>query len=121
MWKFESSTGKFFHDDQYLYPSYSGHGEGVNNPSLEQEPNVGPIPKGVWTISSAFNHSEKGPCVMDLIPQTLMQAFGRSGFMIHGDSKEHPGECFASHGCIILPRSIREQIATSGDNKLTVV
>lgn len=43
---------------------------------------------------------------------------GRSGFLIHGDSIAHTGQ--ASHGCIILPRSVREQIAASGDDELEV-
>lgn len=44
--------------------------------------------------------------------------FGREGFLIHGDSIVHMGQ--ASHGCIILPRSIREQIAASGDDEIEV-
>jgi hypothetical protein len=45
--------------------------------------------------------------------------FGRTGFLIHGDSLQHPGR--ASNGCIILPRPIRDRIAASGDDQLTVV
>jgi hypothetical protein len=45
--------------------------------------------------------------------------FGRSGFLIHGDSIIRPGT--ASRGCIILAREIREQIAASGDADLEVV
>ena len=44
--------------------------------------------------------------------------FGRDGFLIHGDSIVHTGQ--ASQGCIILPRSIREQIAASEDDELEV-
>jgi hypothetical protein len=45
--------------------------------------------------------------------------FGRDGFLIHGDSVEHPGT--ASHGCIIMSRAIREAIAQSDDHELNVV
>jgi hypothetical protein len=38
---------------------------------------------------------------------------------MHGDSKEHPG-C-ASEGCVILPRTVREQVWSSGDHDLKVV
>ena len=45
--------------------------------------------------------------------------FGRDGFLLHGDSKESPGR--ASHGCVIMPRSVREQVWKSGDRDLEVV
>ncbi len=45
--------------------------------------------------------------------------FGRSGFLIHGDSVSHPGE--ASEGCIILDRNVRETIANDDDKYLVVV
>ena len=38
---------------------------------------------------------------------------------MHGDSKEHPG-C-ASHRCVILPRTVREQVWNSGDRELEVI
>ena len=44
---------------------------------------------------------------------------GRPIKLVHGDSKEHPGE--ASEGCIILPRDIRERLSTSRDRLLVVV
>lgn len=40
-------------------------------------------------------------------------------FRIHGDSIRAPGT--ASHGCIILPRAIRDRIWASGDRALQVV
>jgi hypothetical protein len=56
---------------------------------------------------------------MALIPKEGTDTFGRSGFLIHGDSVAMPGT--ASHGCIILSRDLREQISASGDNQLEVV
>ena len=49
----------------------------------------------------------------------IMGTHGRSGLLMHGDSKEHPGS--ASHGCVILPRSVREEVWQSGDRDLEVV
>lgn len=46
-------------------------------------------------------------------------ALGRSHFLIHGDSVSHPGG--ASEGCIILNRTARQTIASSGDNELEVI
>ena len=60
-----------------------------------------------------------GPFVLRLTPAPTNEMFGRDGFLIHGDSIEHPGS--ASHGCIILPRAIREAIAKSDDDTLHVV
>jgi hypothetical protein len=56
---------------------------------------------------------------LKLNPAAATETFGRSGFLMHGDSKEHPG-C-ASHGCVILPRAVREQVWTSGDSDLEVL
>jgi hypothetical protein len=45
--------------------------------------------------------------------------FGRFGFFIHGDSILNPG--WASDGCVILGRMVRQRIAASGDPLLEVV
>lgn len=99
---------------------YSGFGEGKNNPALEAVHDVGPIPAGEWTISGPpFDDPEHGPYVLRLYPKVGSQTFGRSGFLIHGDSIEHPGQ--ASKGCIILPRLTRTRIYQSGDTQLYVI
>ena len=118
-WTFEQSTGKLSLNGKHVATGYSGRGAGKNNPSLESSPNVGPIPRGVWSIGTAFKHSAKGPICMRLTPERTVLTFGRSGFLIHGDSKKHPG--LASEGCIILPRSVRELISTHPDRTLEVV
>jgi len=45
-------------------------------------------------------------------------AHGRTAFQIHGDKISNPG--FASTGCIVLSRKIREAISSSGDPVLIV-
>lgn len=81
---------------------------------------VGPIPQGEWTIvGPPVNTAGHGPYVLLLEPATATNTFGRSGFLMHGDSIESPG-C-ASHGCVILPRAVREQVWNSGDRDLQVV
>jgi hypothetical protein len=57
--------------------------------------------------------------VLTLKPEADTQTFGRTGFLMHGDSIESPG-C-ASQGCVIMPRPIREQVWKSGDRDLQVV
>jgi hypothetical protein len=55
---------------------------------------------------------------MSLTSPPGTQVFGRTDFLIHGDSRAHPGE--ASAGCIILPPDVRRRIAASGDTTLEV-
>mgnify|MGYP001549603940 CR=1 FL=1 len=52
-------------------------------------------------------------------PDNGNEMFGRSGFLIHGDSKKRPGE--ASNGCIILPAEDRRAISDAGGGTVTVV
>lgn len=99
-------------------PVYSGHGEGLNNPDREKEHNVGPIPAGLWNIRAWRDaYGSKGPCVAFLEPFGH-DAFGRSGFLLHGDNRA--GNFTASDGCIIAPRPIRERLRASGQTRLMV-
>lgn len=120
MWTFRQTDGALIRDGAMVGEGYSGHGRGRNNPTLESHVEMGPIPRGRWKIQfppyQSVNH---GPLCMRLVPAVGTDVFGRSGFLIHGDSAEHPGQ--ASLGCIVLARPIREQIAESGDSDLEVV
>lgn len=95
---------------------YSGADRGRNNPGMERESNVGPIPHGSYQIQAARNSVRTGPVSMDLAPNIGTQTYGRSAFMIHGDNLSHT----ASHGCIILRRDVRETIDQSADRVLVV-
>lgn len=93
-------------------------GEGKNDPTKTREKGVGPIPVGTYLIGALFNHATAGRYTMRLTPLPGTEVFGRSGFLIHGDSRI-PGT--ASHGCIILPRVIRLLIGESKDRILNVI
>ena len=95
---------------------YSGRMEGRNEGTEESTPNVGPIPRGLYSIAPARYSERLGPLVMNLDP-IGHDALGRTNFRIHGDNKTHD----ASHGCIVLGPAIRKTIAESGINKLEVV
>ena len=97
---------------------YSGHGECKNEPAQQHVHNEGPIPRGRYQIGTPVNTDTHGPFVLPLAPDMNNTMHGRSGFLIHGDSKANPGT--ASQGCIILARSVRERIAESLDNELEV-
>lgn len=119
-WTYAQQSGELEQDGRPVATGYSGAKEGKNNPDLEKIPNVGPIPCGRWTITGPpVDTHDHGPYVLRLEPEAETQTHARAGFLIHGDSKASPGT--ASHGCIILPRAIREQVWQSGDRELLVV
>lgn len=118
-WRYEQETGQLSQNGVDVAIGYSGAGNGKNNPSMQDVKKIGPIPCGGYTIGEPHNTPTHGPYVLRLTPDTNNEMFGRDGFLIHGDSKEHPGQ--ASEGCIIVPRAIREQIWDSGDTRLEVV
>jgi type VI secretion system (T6SS) effector TldE1-like protein len=119
-WTYSQKTGELQQDGKHVATGYSGANSGKNNPEMETVLNVGPIPQGDWTIvGPPVNTAEHGPYVLALKPSVDTQTFGRNGFLLHGDSKESPG-C-ASHGCLIMPRQVREQVWKSGDRDLEVV
>lgn len=99
---------------------YSGIGEGKNNPEMESVHNIGPLPKGLYEIDikGPVDTELHGPYVLTLLPAADNKMFGRSGFLIHGDSKKEPGN--ASHGCIVTNRLNREIIWDSGDRYIRV-
>lgn len=117
-WWYEQANGTLSQNGTIVASGYSGHGDGKNNPALQNVPDVGPIPVGSYSIGEPCDTQTHGPYVLRLTPDAKNDMCGRAGFLIHGDSKEHPGT--ASHGCIILPRAVREQIWASGDRILEV-
>jgi hypothetical protein len=120
MWTYAQKTGDLLQDGERVATGYSGIDNGKNNPAMQAIPNVGPIPQGEWTIvGPPINTPDHGPYVLRLTPSAETVLFGRSGFLMHGDSIESPG-C-ASHGCIIMPRDVREQVWNSGDTDLEVI
>ena len=120
MWSFAQKTGDLLQDGEVVGHGYSGLDEGKNNPSMQAVKNLGPIPQGDWQIIGLeLTTPDHGPFVLRLAAVAGTNTFGRDGFLIHGDSIKSPG-C-ASHGCIIMPRIVREHIWNSGDRDLEVV
>ena len=118
MWTYHQSTGRLSRDCADVATGYSGLDAGKNNPAMQEVHDVGPLPQGLYVIGHPVDTATHGPFVLPLTPDPGNTMFGRTGFLIHGDSLQHPGR--ASNGCIILPRPIREQIAASDDDELTV-
>lgn len=119
MWVYEQATGRLSHNGELIGMGYSGFGPDENVPEDQNVEGLGPIPQGLYTIGEPIDTETHGPFVLPLTPDAADEEFGRSGFLIHGNNMEHPGQ--ASHGCIVVARPIREAIAASGDNRLQVV
>jgi hypothetical protein len=120
MWTYAQKTGKLLQDGRLVGTGYSGFDNGKNNPAMQAVHDVGPIPQGEWTIvGPPMNTPSHGPFVLTLEPADGTNTFGRSGFLMHGDSIQSPG-C-ASHGCIIMAHTVRDQVWNSGDTDLQVV
>lgn len=117
-WTYTQLRGQILNNGEFVGTGYSGYGVSKNNPDDEALQAEGPIPRGQWKIVRwDDHHGEKGPQVAVLEPVDH-DAHGRSAFLIHGDSSEHPGQ--ASHGCIIANREIRDQWRASGDTDILV-
>jgi len=123
-WKWEQATGTLWMDGKKISSGYSGNGRGKNNPQMQAAKGVGPIPRGKWKMVEVYNSPNTGPFTIRLeavdgTPDDVHQATGRSAFRIHGDSIKNPGT--ASHGCIILPRSVRERLWRSAERVIEVI
>lgn len=122
MWTFEQSTGMIFDATGKLIEiGYSGHGEGFNNPDMQDVPMIGPIPCGLYSMGPLHNQVHVGKDVMQLFPHDANKMFGRSGFFWHGDEIAHPGEHLASDGCPVHSKSTRIDAYRSGDHIFQVV
>lgn len=122
-WKWEQATGTLWMDGKKISSGYSGNGRGKNNPAMQAAKGVGPIPKGLWKMTGVKDSPNTGRFTIVLVAQDgnqddIHQPTGRSAFRIHGDSIKNPGT--ASHGCIILPRGVRERMWYSGDRMVEV-
>lgn len=118
MWTYNITTGEMSRDGEVEAVGYSGQPSCKNDPSKCAVHNKGPIPPGRYSIGQPRDTASHGPFVLPLTPADDNEMFGRSGFLIHGDSAAHPGE--ASEGCIILPRTVRNVIHESEDVELEV-
>lgn len=118
MWNYQQDNGLLTRDGVHCGTGYSGHGPGRNNPAMEAVHNVGPIPRGKYTIGAFFDDpGGKGPIVCHLTPDPENEMHGRAGLMMHGNNASND----ASHGCMVLARLLRELVRDSGDTELEVV
>src|SRR5580700_5502232 len=120
MYTYRQSTGVLERDGIPLLNCYAGHGDGINEPSMQDEHDVGPLPQGRYTMTAVIDSPHTGLATIILDPDPANQMFGRSGFRIHGDNSalNHT----ASDGCIIAGHAAdRIGIWNSGDHDLEVL
>ena len=93
---------------EYPIAATSGKGEGMNNSDMEREPNVGPIPRGMYHIDTTqisnpnifmdiarnIIFGDWGDWRVPILPDPGTNTYGRSGFFLHG------GLFLGSAGCI---------------------
>lgn len=122
MWTYVQSSGHLIAPNgELLAVGYSGHGEGLNNPAMQNVKNVGPIPVGYYSMGHPFDAPDTGEYSIPLIPHDGNEMFGRDGFRMHGDKIGHVGEFLASDGCIIQSLGTRVGCWESGDHVVHVV
>ena len=110
MWTYSQSTGELKQNGKLMGTGYSGRNvpggpQGRNNPELEAMPNIGPVPRGRYTIPNPVKVAHNSPPVFPLAPKGH-NAHGRTGFQIHGNNVKND----ASRGCIILDFPVRTAI-----------
>lgn len=121
MWIYKQSTGQLFNKDNALIGTgYAGSGKGKNNPALQEVENVGPLPRGLYTMKPPVNTVSHGPYAIRLEPHPENQMFGRDGFLCHGERiGQPPGN--ASLGCMIQNILVRKRMWGSGEDPLLEV
>lgn len=127
MWIYAQRTGELYWEHplvrELIGKGYSGAGSLKNNPDRQCVSDLGPIPRGEYTIGPIGNYGPGGvlKSALPLTPDASNNMCNppRSNFLIHGDSVADPG--WASGGCIVMSLSIRQKISQSGDHRLRVV
>jgi hypothetical protein len=129
MWFYIQASGQLFWQHPPVIPEligtgYSGAGTAKNDPDSQCVQDLGPIPRGDYTIGAIGDYGPTGTELKRALPLTPDQANdmctpARTNFLIHGDSLAHPG--WASAGCIIIDKTVRERIGVSGDTMLRVL
>ena len=118
MYNYHQASGILDHDGVVLLHCYAGHGVGLNNPAMQDQHDVGPLPEGHYTMAAydRFSAHRRVSRRSSLFPDTANQMFDRSGFRIHGDNAA--ANHTASDGCIIAGHIVeRTGIWNSGGDR----
>lgn len=122
-WVYSQTDGKMYHDGELFATGYAGRYGGKNNHAMQNVPDIGPLPCGIYRIGDGYDHEGLGPLTMNLKQDVANEMFGRDFFRIHGDYLGDLAK-MASKGCIVLNHGYRVAInaaAQQGDRQLEVV
>ena len=121
MWTFSQSEGTITNAaGQIVGTGYAGNGDGLNNPAMQDQHGIGPLPQGKYTIGPLqAQHGALGTNVAPLEPHPDNEMYGRSGFFIHG--RKSLLDMDASEGCIVLDHDPRMRVMEDPDKELQVV
>jgi Protein of unknown function (DUF2778) len=120
MYTYHQLSGVLDHNGEQFLTGYAGHGAGVNNPAMQDQHDIGPLPQGRYTMTALIDSPHTGLATIILDPDPANQMFGRSGFRIHGDNEA--ANRTASDGCIIAGHAPdRANIWNNGDHVLQVI
>ncbi|MFZ4835148.1 tlde1 domain-containing protein [Rouxiella sp. Mn2063] len=119
-WVYDVRKRTFTHNGKLEFTArYAGAIGYKNDPQFESLQDKGPLPRGRYKIVGVpFTHRRAGRYTLRLSQYPSNNMFGRDGFLIHGDSIQHPGT--ASNGCIVLDPRFRHRIYESNDKELIV-
>lgn len=124
MFTWSQSRGEMTDDSGAVVGTgYAGRDEGFNNEAMQNVPDVGPLPRGRYTIGPLLSSYTIGNVVLQwcskLIPDPANEMFGRAGFLIHG--RKSLTDLSASEGCVVLDHGPRMVVLESLDRDLVVV
>lgn len=111
VWK--QRAGQMWRDGALYAAGLAGHGDGKNNPDMQNVKGVGPLPQGWYTMTGIKSGGPTGPDTIILVPDALNTMFGRGDFRIHGLKIGDPEH--SSDGCICFsPGALRRAIYAPG-------
>ena len=99
---------------------WAGHGQAKNNPFMENERSLGPLPKGLYRVGEWQTHPRLGPLAAPL-EQIEGETFGRSDFWVHGPSRNPDKYGQESNGCIVISKPQREIVHNMNPDFIQVV
>jgi len=130
-WIWSQSLGELYYLDndtgilELRGSGYAGRGAGLNNPALQNKPNIGPITQGTYDIGPIGPIKITNEAGQQVLLENAMRLrrrgrdpFERAGFLFH------QGEFVrkqSSKGCIVLPEHVLKMIGASSDRTLQVV
>ncbi len=108
-WVYVSSTGALTDaNGNRATVGYSGRGEGLNNPAMQNVHDIGPLPVGFYRCAAPVDHTRLGLDAIPLVPFPSNEMFTRGGFYAHGDNAMRNRT--ASEGCIVLDAATRARL-----------